>query len=144
MVSDHDMIRAFMARLVDHAGGVDAAAALIGARIGHSVSKGTISRRMSGELDWPLVEIRALEKVLGDFCVSRWIAGDVPEVAQAQSVMAAVSVSVREHGEALSAALEVAMGRGNAAVALREMDEAAHALGCLRATLGAVVEGGAA
>lgn len=144
MVSDRDMIRAFMARLVEKAGGVDAAAALIGARMGHGVSKGTISKRMSGELDWPLVEIRALEQAVGDACVSRWIAGDLPEVAQAQSMMAAVGDAVREHGEAVSAVLAVAMGGGNAAVALREMDEAAHALGRLRATLGAVVEGGAA
>lgn len=143
MVSDRDMIRAFMARLVDEAGGVDAAAALIGARVGHGVSKGTISKRNSGELDWPLVEIRALEKVLGHFCVSRWIAGDMPEVAQAQSLMSAVAVSAREHGEAIAAVLAVGMGSGNAAVAAREVDEAAAAMGQLRAALDAAVEGGA-
>jgi hypothetical protein len=137
MVSDRDMIRAFMARLIEEAGGVDATSALVSARLGRNVCKGTISKRMSGDLDWPLVEIRALEKVVGNFCVSRWIAGDVPEVAQAQSLMTAAALAVREHGEAIAATLAVASGSGDMAVALCEMDEALQALGRLRASLGA-------
>lgn len=131
-VSDAAMIRSFMARLVDEAGGVDAAAALIGARLGSDVSKGTISKRMAGHLDWPLVEILALEKALCNPCVSRWIAGGVPEVVQAHGLMAAVATSAREHGEAISAALALGLGSGDVATAQAEIEQAGQALSALR------------
>lgn len=138
MPTDAAMIRAFMARLVEEAGGVDAAAALIGARLGHEVSKGSISKRLGGHLDWPLVEILALEKALANPCVSRWLAGAVPEVSQARTLMAAVAEAAREHGEAVAAVLEVGMGSGQMATARRELQEATVSLARLSATLTAI------
>lgn len=135
------MISGFMADLVSEAGGVDAAAALIGARLGREVSKGTISKRLSGQAEWPLTEILALERAVGKPSVSRWLAGGVPEVAAARDVAAAVGTAMREHGEAMGAALALLSG-GDRAAALRELSEAGVALAALVATVADGVFGG--
>jgi len=137
MVCDRAMIRVFMARLVERAGGVDAASAFISARLGSAVCKGTISKRMAGHLEWPLVEIMALEDAVGDLCVRRWLAGSVPELVQRQSLMEAAAASALEHGQAVAAALAVASGHGDLATARRELSEAAQALTGLLAALDA-------
>jgi hypothetical protein len=135
MTHDSNMIRAFMVRLVDQAGGVEPAAALISAATGKDVSKGSISKRMAGQLEWPLSEILALERALGNPCVSRWVAGGVPEIAEARNIMTVVAEAAREHGEAISAAMAVGMGTGCIAVAKRELQEAALSMQRLAATL---------
>lgn len=129
------MIRAFMVGLVGRAGGVDAAAALIGARLGADVSKGSISKRMAGQLDWPLVEIMALEDAVGDPCVRRWLSRSLPELAEGQSLLAAAAEAVREHGEAVSAVMDFAAGRGARAVAAKEVSEAVVAASRLAALM---------
>lgn len=134
-MSDRAMIRAFMAGLVERAGGVDAASALIAARLGGEVSKGTISKRLAGHLDWPLVEVMALEDAVGDPCVRRWLARSLPEIAEGQCVMAAAAEAVREHGEAVSAAMDFASGRGSRAKAAKEASEAVVAAKKLAAAL---------
>ena len=134
-MSDRLMIRSFMAGLVERAGGVDAAAALIGARLGAEVSKGSISKRLAGALDWPLVEVMALEDAVGDPCVRRWLARSLPEISEGQCVMAAAGEAVREHGEAVSAAMDFAAGRGSKAKAAKEAAEAITAAKKLAAAL---------
>jgi hypothetical protein len=134
-MSDRLMIRAFMASLVERAGGVEAAAALIGARLGADVSKGSISKRMGGHLDWPLVEVMALEDAVGDPCVRRWLARSLPEVAEGQSLMQAAAAVVRENGEAISAVMEFASGRGDRATARKELAEAVTATARLAAVM---------
>lgn len=126
-MSDRAMIRAFMAGLVERAGGVDAAAALIGARLGAEVSKGSISKRLAGHLDWPLVEIMALEDAVGDPCVRRWLARSLPEISEGQSLMQAAAEAVREHGEAVSAVMDFVAGRGCRAKARKEVSDAVTA-----------------
>jgi len=138
MSSDSMMIRAFMVRLVEKAGGVDGAAAAINAATGRDVGKGTISKRMSGGAEWPLVDILALEKTLGDPCVSRWLAGAVPEVRHARSLMEAVADAAREHGEAVAAVMDAGIGQGKVSDARREVQEAVVAMARLAATLDAV------
>jgi hypothetical protein len=138
---DRLMIRAFMAGLVERAGGVDAAAALIGARLGAEVSKGSVSKRMAGHLDWPLVEIMALEDAVGDPCVRRWLARSLPEISEGQSLMQAAADLVREHGEAVSAVMEFASGRGSRAEARKELAEAVTAGSRLAALMDQGAEG---
>lgn len=138
MSNDSTMIRAFMVRLVEKAGGVDGAAATINAVTGSDVGKGTISKRMTGGAKWPLEDILALERALADPCVSRWMAGAVPEVAQARSLMVAVAEAAREHGEAVSAVMAVGIGHGDVSVARRELQEASVAMAQLSATLDAL------
>ncbi|VDC28242.1 hypothetical protein [Pseudogemmobacter humi] len=127
-MSDRMMIRALMQGLVDKVGGVDAAAALIGARLGTEVSKGSISKRNSGQLSWPLDEIMALEDAAGDPCVRRWLARSLPEIAQGHNLMQAAAEAVRESGEAVSAAMDYASGRGCRSTARKEAQEALTAV----------------
>ncbi|WP_323041125.1 hypothetical protein [Gemmobacter sp.] len=134
-MTDRVILRAFMAGLIDRAGGVDAAAAAIGARLGAEVSKGSISKRMSGQLDWPLVEIMALEDAVGDPCVRRWLARSLPEVGQAQSLMQGVAEAAREHGEAVAAVMELAAGKGCEGRARKEIADALVALKALAARM---------
>jgi hypothetical protein len=136
-MSDRLMIRTFMAGLVERAGGVDAAAALIGARLGDEVSKGSISKRLAGHLDWPLVEIMALEDAVGDPCVRRWLARSLPELAEGRSLMQAAAETVRENGEAVSAVMDFAAGRGSKARARKEVSDLVTA----SARLAALMEG---
>lgn len=134
-MSDRLMIRAVMAGLVERAGGVDASAALIGARLGTQVSKGSISKRLAGHLSWPLDEIMALEEAVGDLCVRRWLTTTVPEIAEGQNLMQAAAEAVREHGEAVSAVMDFASGRGSRAKARKEVSESVIASNRLAALM---------
>lgn len=121
------MIRTLMVGLVERAGGVEPAAALIGARLGTDVSKGTISRRNSGQLSWPLEEIMALEDALGDQAVRRWLFRTVVPAQQETCLMSATTDLVRESGEAGSAVLAHLTGQGSKAAALKEVLESIEA-----------------
>lgn len=132
-MSDAAMIRAFMARLIEAAGGVDPAAALIGARLGRDVSKGSISKRQSGGLDWPLVEVMALEDAVGQPIVRRWLAQGLPEAADAQTMAHGVAEVAREAGEAVAAVMDLMGGSGSRVRARKELSEARDALGRLAA-----------
>jgi hypothetical protein len=139
-MSDRVIIRAFMQSLVERAGGVDAAAAIIGARHGAEVSKGTISKRLAGQLDWPLVEIMALEDAVGDPCVRRWLSRSLPEVSAGQSLIAGVALSAREHGEALGAVMGYVAGQTPRDVARKEVQDACAASAHLAALIDRVEE----
>ena len=118
------IIRAFMVNLIRKAGGVDAAAMLIGADLGAPVSKGSISKRQAGYLDWPLVEIMALEDALLDYSCREWFAQTTPKAAADQNLMHSVGRMAAESGEAMAAAMEFASGHGSRALALKEAHDA--------------------
>lgn len=134
-MSDAAMIRAYMGRLIKAAGGVDAASALIGAALGREVSKGSVSKRQAGVLDWPLIEVWALEDALADPCISQFRSRSLPQEAEAQGLLQLMPDAARESGEALAAVMDLATGRGNRAVARKEVGEAYRALGKLAAHL---------
>jgi hypothetical protein len=129
------IIRAFMANLIRKAGGVDAAAMLIAADLGSPVSKGSISKRQAGHLDWPLVEIMALEDALLDFSVREWFAQTTPKAHEDQTLMHSVGRMAVESGEAMAAAMDFASGRGSKALALKEAHDALVSAGNLVAQL---------
>lgn len=134
-MNERDMINAFMRGLVQRAGGLDAAGALIGAQLGGEVHKGTISKRLSGQLDWPLVEIMALEDAVGDPCVRRWLSRSLTDGGAQQDIMQSVASVLKEHGEAMGAALAFASGRGSLVDARKEVAESRAALRKLAAIL---------
>lgn len=134
-MSERAMIRAFMASLIEKAGGMEAAAALIGARLGSDISKGTVSKRQAGHLDWPLVEIMALEDVIGDRCVRRWLSRSDPERAEAEELLDILADAGRESGEAWSAIVRYASGHGSLAEARKELEDAIAQKERLRAHL---------
>lgn len=134
-MSDRSMIRAFMAGLIDRAGGMEAAAALIGARLGQEVSKGSVSKRQSGALDWPLVEIIALEDAVGDACVRRWLSRSLPEDGLGQGLLSGLAEAARETGEAVGAVAAYASGQITRAEAAKEVQDAVTATKRLAARL---------
>lgn len=136
------MIRGFMAGLIRRAGGIEAAAELIGAGIGREVGKGTVSKRQSGHLDWPLVEIMALEDAVGDPCVRRWLERSLPEAAVSGDLMRGVADASKEAGEAISAVMGVLTRQGALPEAQREVSEALVAFGELAARLKVAAEDG--
>ena len=129
------MIRAFMANLIRKAGGVDAAAQMIGADLRTAVSKGSISKRQAGQLDWPLVEVMALEDALVDFPVRDWLAQSSPKAVEGQSLIIIAGRMAVESGEAMAATMEFASGRGSRALARKEVQDARAATDALAALL---------
>lgn len=111
-MSDRHILQAFMAKLIEKAGGFDAAAAIISARLGHEISKGSISKRQHLQLDWPFVEIMALEDALGDPCVSLWRARRLPQVEDGLCLLRGAAKLARESGEAFEAVADLAAGSG--------------------------------
>lgn len=141
-MSNAGVIHAQMINLVERAGGVEAAARLIDARMGRpldrdaqSTRKGTLSKRLSGVLSWPLDEIMALQEVLGLYPVTDWMIMNRP--ARDQScLMGLVGDAAREHGEAMAAALAVVSGSGKPERAKAEIVEAIGTLQQMLAQLG--------
>jgi len=130
-MTDRRMINAFMVGLVNRAGGVDAAAALIGASTGRDPSKGTISKRLAGELSWPIEEVWAPEDAVGDRCVTRWRARNLPEERERHGLMQLLPDVARESGEAVSAVMGLMSGAVDRATARKEVAEARRALAAL-------------
>ena len=98
-----DTVHLHMRALVLRIGCYDAAAETISARWGRGVSKGTISKLMSGGLDWRLVDVIAIEDVLGWYPVTRLLAQrmadherekDVPLMEHAGSISFEVGEAV--------------------------------------------------
>lgn len=141
-MTDAQTIHALMQGLVEHAGGPESAARRIGARFGDKAEdlvkatrKGTISRRCSGSLTWPLDEIMALEEATGDYRVREWLAASRPGAAAEGSLMQLAADVSRESGEAISAVLAMLSQKGTREAALKEALEADAFFGRLVAEL---------
>lgn len=134
-MSERDMIKFLMAGLIARVGGVDAAAATIEARLGHGVSKGSITKRQAGQLDWSLLEIMALEDAVGDDCVNRWRNRDDAKAAAREEWLALLSDMNRETSEVNLAGFEVARGLGCKIRTLKEVEDAMAVLERMRSHL---------
>lgn len=120
-MTESSIIRAFTAKLIEKLGGFDATAALLTARFGKEVHKGTLSKRQSGELEWPLSHIWALEDATGDHCISRYRSRQLPEVIEGMSLMNAAASLALESGEAIAAVAKLAAGKGSREAARKEV-----------------------
>jgi hypothetical protein len=131
--------RAHMKSIVDWFGCFDAVAETINARWGGGASKGTISKKISGVLDWTLADVIALEDASGSFPVTRLLARRLEGrvVAVGDNLVVQSGLIARESGEAIAAILaaEQSSSADEGAQAIKEIDEAMHALGLARAAL---------
>jgi hypothetical protein len=130
---------ASMKSIVGWFGCLDAAAETINGRWGGGVSKGTISRKMSGTLDWTIADVIALEDAVGRYPVTRIMARRLenkPEL-NAENLVSQSGAIAKESGEAVAAILtaEQSPNTGAKAVAITEIDEAIYALRQARARL---------
>lgn len=117
------IIRAFAAKLIEKLGGFDATAALLTARFGKEIHKGTLSKRQAGDLEWPLSHLWAMEDAAGDHCISRYRTQVLPEVSEGVTLMRSVAAMARENGEAMEAAMNFAAGNGCRDKARKEVSD---------------------
>ncbi|MBD9528404.1 hypothetical protein [Paracoccus sp. PAR01] len=141
------ILAAHMRSMVARFGCLDAAAETINARFGASVSKGTISRKLSGSLDWSVLDVAAMEAALGAYPVTRLmdqvrvqaaISGTIPNTS---SIAQAASIS-RESGEAVASILAAEQSNcaGDIVQAIKEIDDALAAMTASRAALVSILE----
>ena len=131
--------RASMKSIVGWFGCYDAVAETINARWGGGSSKGTISKKASGALEWTLADIIALEDASEQFPVTRMMARrlEAREVIADICLMSLTGVIAKENGEAISAILaaEQSSGANERVRAIKEIDDAVVAMQQARARL---------
>ncbi|AUQ89375.1 MULTISPECIES: hypothetical protein [Phaeobacter] len=124
--------RANMKSLVDWFGCFDAVAETINARWGGGSSKGTVSKKVSGNLDWTVAEVVALEDAAGSYPVTRMMARRLENrpAAEAGSLLQDGSSIAKESGEAIAAILaaEQSSCADELAAASSEIGDAMEAL----------------
>lgn len=136
-MSDLKLISAaHMRSVVARLGCLDAVAETINARWGGGASKGTVSRKLSGSLDWTLLDVIALEDALGIYPVTRLLSRRRAKAAAEDGrsgIDHAVSIH-RETGEAVASILSAEQSdcAGDRARAVKEIDEAIYALTAAR------------
>jgi hypothetical protein len=133
------IVRANMKSLVDWFGCYDAVAETFNARWGGGASKGTVSKKVSGTLDWTVADVIALEDASGRYPVTRMLARrleDRPAISTGCLLMDGSSIA-KESGEAISAILaaEQSSSADDRAQAITEIDEAIYAMRQARARL---------
>lgn len=123
-------VRAVMVALVDGFGCLDAVAETLAARWGAGVSKGTLSKKMGGQLDWTLADVIAIEDAARNYPVTRLLARRLARAEAspvAGNLVSGGAGIAKEAGEAVSAVLTLSAlasaGEGARAEALREVRE---------------------
>lgn len=133
-------VNASMAALIDGSFGcLDAAAETINARLGRSVGKGTLSKKLGQSIGWNVDEVIALEDAAGRYPVTKMLARRLrPDEYTAQgSVLLHVGQISKETGEAVNAILSAQQSDAGCDYdqAIVEIDEAIEALRQARARL---------
>lgn len=138
-MADVKVVRAAMRSLVGWLGCYDAVAETLNARWGGGHSKGTVSRKMNGALDWTVADVIALEDAAGRYPVTRILArrigGGGPSVPG--SLLSDSCSIAKESGEALAAILAAQQSScaDDCAQAIKEVDDAVEALRIARGRL---------
>lgn len=121
-----------MRSLVQGYGCYDAVAEVLNSRWGCGTSKGTISKKMSGQLDWTLSDVIALQDAAGDYPVTRILARQNEEhpTGVISCLVAHTGVIAKEYGEATNAILSATQSScaDKRAEAVTEIDQAITAL----------------
>lgn len=133
-----------MKSLIDGVGCYDAVAETINTRwrmvTGQGgASKGTISKKVAGQLDWTIFDVIALQDACGRWPVTRMLALDLENrpFPTCGSLLSGSGRAAKECGEAVNATLaaEQSCGAHETAQAIVEIDEAVNILLRLKATL---------
>lgn len=121
-----------MRSLVQGFGCYDAVAEVLNARWGCGASKGTISKKMSGQLGWTLSDVIALQDASREYPVTRILARQHEERPNGviSCLVAHTGVIAKEYGEATNAILAATLSScaDKRAEAVTEIDQAIAAL----------------
>lgn len=124
--------RASMKSIIDWFGCYDAVAETINSRWGGGASKGTVSKKASGALDWTIADVIALEDASGRFPVTRMMTRRLSEqdLGDDGCLLQDGSSIAKESGEALKALLDAQQSNSadDLAQAVCEINEAIEAL----------------
>lgn len=101
MSDEHIILNEFMRKMVADLGGLDAASMWIALRWGTPISKGTLSRKVNGSLDWTLMDIIALQDAAKVHPVTDWMASQSGGADALASVATGTVDFMREAGEAI-------------------------------------------
>ena len=131
-----------MRSLLGWYGCLDAATEAINARWEGGASKGTLSKKAGGSLDWTVADVIALEDAAGQYPVTRLLARRLAGAGAARPSGCLVSASAdiaRETGEAVAALLAASASAGaeDQAAAVKELLEARAAIDVALARLDA-------
>ena len=142
MADLRNIVRMSMKAVIDWYGCLDAAAETINARWGGSASKGILSRKLSGSLDFTVADVIALEDASGRHPVTKLLARRLEErvVADTDCLVTQSGEIAKESGEAISAILSAKQSAcaNNKAQAIVELDEAIEVMQKARCILGGV------
>ena len=131
--------RASIKSIVDWFGCYDAVAETINARWGGGASKGTISKKISGLLDWTVADVIALEDASGRYPVTRLLARRLEgrNAVAVDSLIEQSGLIAKEIGEAISAILAASQSScaDDRAQAIKEIADAIEALRQAQGTL---------
>lgn len=132
MADQRKIVAAHMGALVHHLGCYDSVAETINARWGGGCSKGTISKKMSGQLDWSILDAIALQEAVGEYPINRLLARRqfLAPARKQDCLVVQTGIIAKESGEAISAILaaEHSSGAAERAQAVAEIDQALDAL----------------
>lgn len=133
MADPRNVVRLQMAALIDSLGGFEAAVEVLRARWGHAVSKGTLSKKRAGDLDWTVADVLAIEAAAGSFPVTGYLVRQMKEQGGGRvsgDLIALSGLISRETGEAVAAVLNVMSADTDAdrAETIKEVYEAIDAL----------------
>ncbi|MGV6840591.1 MAG: hypothetical protein ACWA40_10400 [Planktomarina sp.] len=135
-----------MRSLVQSFGCYDAVAEVLNVRHGGSASKGTISKKMSGQLDWTLSDMIALQDAAGAYPVTHILVRqqEGQQETLIECLVAHAGVIAKEHGEATDAILKAAQTHcgDKRADAVTEIDQLIVALTEARSKLTAQTPSG--
>ena len=129
MKDQFKIAHAHMNALARGVGCFDAIAATINERTGGNLSKGVISKIMSGQLDWSVKHMIALQDAERKYPLKRFFAGDDKPAPVPNECLTTLSgKAAKENGEAVEAALQALNGCSDKrANAIQEIDEGVEA-----------------
>ncbi len=122
MPDERVTLNAHVMALIGKIGGYDAAVAVFEARWGKPYSKGTITAKKNGTLDWTVMDVMALEEAAGSDAITRWLASRHEEDVAADCVPTELATFARESGEAISAVIN-ARTPAERAKAVKELND---------------------
>jgi len=131
-------VSATMRALVSSYGSFDAVVSLLEARGYRGAHKGTISLKATGQRDWSVADVIALEDALGRYPVTDMLQRrKATRALPSGDLISDGSAIARESGEAIAAILAAAQSSraDETADAIREVDDAIAALRNARARL---------
>jgi hypothetical protein len=136
---NRDAIRAIMASMIERIGCGDAAAATINARWKFGASKGTVSKKVNGQLAFTIEDLLAIEDALKDYPMTRLLALRLREAdgGVADCLIQQSGLIAKEAGEAVAAVIQAGNSASaqDKAQAIVEIDQAIDALKAARARL---------